>query len=319
MFMSCGDALFDMFAGGNEADVSSISLAGRIGGSALNVALGLARLEHRSAFFTKMSGDLFGRRIRAFMQQEAIDDRFLIDTTRNTTLAMVSLSPQGTPRYDFYIEGTADRSVEPNEVPSHLPADLAAIHLAGSYSTVSEPTASALAKLVAQEHQSRFISYDPNIRSSVQPDLDIWRSRIGATVPFATLVKASDEDVEQVFPGRNHETVLADWIAAGVGMAIITLGEKGALAMSSGGATARVPGRSVVVADTVGAGDTFQAATLSRLAETNRLSRAALDGMSAQDLGELLDFAVRAAAVTCTRRGADLPRRADLGLPPLSR
>ncbi|WP_062014198.1 carbohydrate kinase [Aureimonas sp. AU4] len=318
MFMSCGDALFDMFAGGDEADVSSISLSGRIGGSALNVALGLARLEHRSAFFTKMSGDLFGRRIRAFMNREGIDDRFLIETTRNTTLAMVSLSPQGTPRYDFYIEGTADRSVEPREVPSHFSDALKAIHLAGSYSTVSEPTASALAKLVAQEHDRRFISYDPNIRSSVQPDLDIWRSRIGATAPFATLIKASDEDVEQVFPGRSHESVLADWITAGAAMAIITLGERGALAASASGASTRVGGRSVVVADTVGAGDTFQAATLSRLAESGRLSREGLLDLSEADLGELLDFAVRAAAVTCTRRGADLPRRADLGLAPLA-
>lgn len=318
MFLSCGDALFDMFAGGDEADVSAISLNGRIGGSSLNVALGLARLGHPAGYFSKLSNDLFGRRIRLFMEREGIDTRFLIPTDRNTTLAMVSLSPGGTPRYDFYIEGTADRSIEPDEVPAAFPADLAAIHLAGSYSTVAEPTASALARLAAQEHGRRFVSYDPNIRASVMPDLDIWRSRIGATVPFTAMVKASDEDLEQVYPGRSPESVIADWISAGAALAVVTLGAEGAIAGTRSGAMARVPGRSIAVADTVGAGDTFQASLLARLKESDALDGDAAGRLDEAALGDLLGFAVRAAAITCSRRGADLPRRADLGLPPLA-
>lgn len=317
MFLSCGDALFDLFAGGEEADVASIALSGRIGGSPLNVALGLARLGHPTAYFTKVSGDPFGLRIRAFLEREGIDQRFLIDTKRNTTLAMVSLSSAGTPRYDFYIEGTADRSIEPSEVPSAFPAELEAIHLA-SYSTVTEPTASALARLVAQEHGRRFISYDPNIRASIEPDLDIWRSRIGATVPLASLVKASEEDLEQVYPGRSTETVLADWLSAGAALAVVTLGENGAIAATRSGITVRVPGRSITVADTVGAGDTFQAALLAGLKEGGHLSAEAAGSLNEEALRELLGFAVRAAAITCSRRGADLPRRADLNLPPLA-
>ncbi len=317
MFLSCGDALFDLFAGGEEADVASIALSGRIGGSPLNVALGLARLGHPTAYFTKVSGDPFGLRIRAFLEREGIDQRFLIDTKRNTTLAMVSLSSAGTPRYDFYIEGTADRSIEPSEVPSAFPAELEAIHLA-SYSTVTEPTASALARLVAQEHGRRFISYDPNIRASIEPDLDIWRSRIGATVPLASLVKASEEDLEQVYPGRSTETVLADWLSAGAALAVVTLGENGAIAATRSGITVRVPGRSITVADTVGAGDTFQAALLAGLKESGHLSAEAAGSLNEDALRELLGFAVRAAAITCSRRGADLPRRADLDLPSLA-
>ncbi|WP_427023850.1 carbohydrate kinase family protein [Aureimonas ureilytica] len=317
MFLSCGDALFDLFAGGEEADVASIALSGRIGGSPLNVALGLARLGHPTAYFTKVSGDPFGRRIRAFMEREGIDQQFLIETTRNTTLAMVSLSSAGTPRYDFYIEGTADRSIEPGEVPSALPDAVEAIHLA-SYSTVTEPTASALARLAAQEHGRRFISYDPNIRASIEPDLDIWRSRIGATVPLAALVKASEEDLEQVYPGRSVESVLADWITAGASLAVVTLGEHGAVAATRSGVTARAPGRSITVADTVGAGDTFQAALLAGLKEGGHLSDEAAGSLGEEALGELLGFAVRAAAITCSRRGADLPRRADLDLAPLA-
>ena len=100
MFLSCGDALFDLFEVQDGRGPASVALEGRVGGSPLNVALGLARLGHPSAFFTKVSGDLFGRRIRAFMQDEGIDQRFLVPTTRGTTLAVVSLTPEGTPHYD---------------------------------------------------------------------------------------------------------------------------------------------------------------------------------------------------------------------------
>lgn len=316
MFLSCGDSLFDVYASGDETDVSTISLAGRVGGSPLNVALGLARLGHDAAFFTKMSNDAFGQRIRNFMSREGIDQRFLIPTERNTTLAMVSLSPQGTPQYNFYIDGTADRSIEPAEVPSSFPDDLHAIHLA-SYSTVTEPTASALAHLVSQEHGRRFISYDPNIRASIEPDLDVWRSRVDATLPFATLVKASEEDLELIYPGRNVETVLGDWIAAGAALAVVTRGENGALGLTRNGVAAQVSGVSVTVADTVGAGDTFQAALLAKLFEDKRLSDAHLADFDQPMLEDLMGFAVKAAAITCSRRGADLPRRSDLGLAPL--
>ncbi|KAB0679999.1 carbohydrate kinase family protein [Aureimonas leprariae] len=313
MFLSCGDSLFDVFAD-LDADVSRIGLSARIGGSALNAALGLARLGHGSAYFSKISGDLYGRRLRAFMEQEEIDQRFLIPTTRNTTLAMVSLSQAGVPEYSFYIEGTADRSVEPDEVPSPLPDEIEAVHVGGSYSTVSEPTAAAILKLVRQERDRRFVSYDPNIRASVVPDLDVWRAKVAELGPLATLVKASDEDLSQLYPGRSIDAVLADWVAAGAALGIVTRGEKGAVALAASGTGASLPGVSVHVVDTVGAGDTFLAMTLAKLSEDGALSREAVTSFGEADLQALLGAAIRAAAVTCTRRGADLPRRADLGL-----
>lgn len=315
MFLSCGDALFDVFAEPSD-DVSRIGLNAVVGGSPLNVALGLSRLGHHAAFFTKVSGDLFGQRLRAFMSREGIDQRFLIPTDRNTTLAIVSLSAAGSAAYSFYIEGTADRSVEPSDVPDILPDELEVIHVA-SYSTVTEPTASALVKLIEQEKHRRFISYDPNIRASIEPDLDLWRAKVAEIVPSAALVKASDEDLSQLYPGASLENVLADWTSAGASLAIVTRGAEGALALSATGISASMPGLSIDVVDTVGAGDTFQAATLAKLKEDGALSRQALEGLDAEGMRALLGFAIRAAAVTCSRRGADLPRRDDLGLPPL--
>ncbi|MCQ0988966.1 carbohydrate kinase family protein [Jiella marina] len=315
MFLSCGDCLFDLFAQPTD-DVAAASLSGRVGGSPLNVALGLARLGHHSAFFTKMSCDLFGEKVRGFMERERIDQRFLIPTDRQTTLAMVSLGPDGSAAYAFYIEGTADRSIEPDEVPNSFPEELEAVHLA-SYSTVTEPTASALVRLVKQEAPRRFISYDPNVRASIEPDLDVWRAKVDEIVPLASLVKASEEDLAQLYPGRAAESVIADWIAAGAQMAVVTLGEQGAVAGTANGVSAMAPGQQVNVVDTVGAGDTFQAALLAGLKERNALRREAIAGFSTEDVEELLKFAISAAAVTCSRKGADLPRRSDLGLPAL--
>ena len=312
MYLSCGDSLFDVFAD-PQTDVATIGLKGRVGGSPLNVALGLARLGHRSSFFTKLSTDIFGKRLTGFMDREAIGREFAIATDRHTTLAIVSLSETGSASYDFYIEGTADRSIEPEDVPASFPDELLGIHLA-SYSTVTEPTASALAKLARQESGRRFLSYDPNIRASIEPDLDLWRAKVRELVPLSTLVKASEEDLEQLYPGRAIDAVLGDWLDLGAEAAVVTQGEHGAVAALKNGLRAEAEGLSVAVVDTVGAGDTFQAALIAWLIENGRLSREGLQTAGTAELDALLAFAIRAAAVTCSRLGADLPRRADLGL-----
>ncbi|KAA0972292.1 carbohydrate kinase [Aureimonas fodinaquatilis] len=317
MFLCCGDALFDLFAKPAGNDIATLNIEGRIGGSPLNVALGLARLGHHSAFFTKLSEDLFGRKIRAFMAAENIDQQFLIPTRRSTTLAVVSLSESGAADYDFHIDGTADRSIRQEQVPDEFPDALAAIHI-GSYTTVTEPTASALLKLIGQQSARRFISYDPNIRASIEPDLDVWRAQIARILEQADFVKASEDDLAQIYPGRALDSVLADWVSVGPAMAIVTMAEHGAIAFSATGHEVQVPGLPVAVIDTVGAGDTFQAASLAHLAETGQLSAEALRSMSPQQIRELLSFAIKAAAITCSRRGADLPRRNDLGLLPLA-
>jgi len=125
-------------------------------------------------------------------------------------------------------------------------------------------------------------------------------------------VKASVEDIQFLHPGASVDGVLADWLARGAGIAIATMGEVGAMAVTRQGIAARVSARTVKVVDTVGAGDTFQAALLTWLAEHGRLSPDGLASLSADDLNALLTFAARAASITCSRRGADMPRRSEL-------
>ena len=310
MILSCGDALFDVFANPDSSG-SGMALDARVGGSPLNVGVALSRLGQPAAFLAKVSTDPFGGKLLAHLRSEGVDTSLVVRTGAPTTLAIVALDDKGVPSYSFYTSGTADRSLEQAELPARLPDAVRVIHI-GSYTTALEPTASSLEGLVRRERGRRLISYDPNIRPSIVPDPELWRRRVAALTAHAHLVKASVEDIRFLYPGASVDGVLADWLARGASLAIATMGEVGAMAATRHGVAARVGSLSIKVVDTVGAGDTFQAALLTWLAEHGRLSSDGIAGLAADDLDALLRFAARAASITCSRRGADMPRRAEL-------
>jgi len=332
VYLCCGDALYDLFmtpppgsgdvAGkGERASASRIALAGDVGGSPLNVANGLARLGNASGYLTKLSSDLFGQRMRAKLLAEGIDLSACIDTDRNTTLAIIEKNPDGSARYVFYTDGTADASLKVSELPDALPDAVRVLHF-GSYSTAIEPTGSALQALAAREADARIVSYDPNLRTMVVPDMDVWRARFDGFARAATLVKASDEDIAALFPDTpDPETrFLAECFERGVEFAFITRGAQGASAFSRGGDEAHGTRVKVDVVDTVGAGDTFQATVLHWLGRHGHVAPAGGAGTGGTrahvqgrvDLQGCLALALRAAAIVCTRAGADLPTLADL-------
>lgn len=306
MFLCCGDALFDLFALPEEQS-GSIHLEGRVGGSPLNVAVGLVRMGCPTSYLAKNSKDMFGRRIEKYLADNGVGTGDLISSDRNSTLAMVETGPDGSARYVFYTEGTADRSIFDSELPSTLERDVGCLHV-GSYTTATEPTSSSLLTLVKREAPERFIAYDPNIRPTIEDDLDLWRQRLTDFGSHADFIKASDEDLELLYPGQSPDKFAADRIGKGASLVFITRGEGGALGFSSDGRSARVEGIDVEVVDTVGAGDTFQAASLQFLAARDLLS----DAASGVDLEAILSFATLAASITCTRRGADLPTLAEV-------
>lgn len=307
MYLCCGDSLFDLFSG-PSTDPHGIILDGHVGGSPLNVALGLSRLGNHSRFFTRISTDMFGRRIGAFMKENGIDDGPCVETSQNTTLAVIGLKDDNSADYAFYTNGTADCSVTVDDLPSTLDPGIRIVHF-GSYSTVIEPTATALATLAEQASTDRFVSYDPNLRIMVEPDIELWRQRVTTLSKAAAFVKASDEDVSMLHPGKAPEIFAAEAISNGADLVCITLGGDGAFAFSADGREVRVPGVSVAVVDTVGAGDTFQAACLHWLGAEGLARKG--EARSA-DIDAMARFAVKAAALTCTRRGADLPTLADI-------
>lgn len=305
MFLCCGDSLFDMFTG-PSADPYGVTIDGHVGGSPLNVALGLARMGNHSRFFTRVSTDMFGRRISDFMADNGIDASLYVPTKQNTTLAMIGLKADNSADYVFYTDGTADCSMIEDDLPAELDQAIRVVHF-GSYSTAIEPTASTLAALAAREAESRFVSYDPNLRTMIEPDIDVWRGTVATMTKAAAFVKASDEDIEQL--ATSPEKFAGDAISSGADIVCVTLGNNGAFAFSGDGREIRLPGIAVDVADTVGAGDTFQAACLHWLGSQGLTQKGKARGA---DLDAMTGFAIKAAAVTCTRRGADLPTLADI-------
>jgi fructokinase len=311
MILCCGDALFDIFAE-DAGSAGSVRLDARVGGSPLNVAIGLSRLGQRSSYLAKISRDMLGNRIISHLEHEGVDTSLAVRTQDPTTLAIVALDPSGVASYSFYIQGTADRSLVLSELPDELPTPIEVIHVA-SYSTALEPTASSLQALVERHSQRRFISYDPNVRPSIVPDRAVWQARIRSLLPHAHLIKVSEEDVAFLEPGSDAQAVAMEWSRLGPSLVVVTRGDAGGAAITARGIRHSVPACRISVIDTVGAGDTFQAALLTWLAENRRLERNAAAALDERELHSLLSFAARAAAMTCTRRGADMARRHEVG------
>ena len=226
-----------------------------------------------------------------------------------TTLGLVGLDEAGVASYAFYGHGCADRLL-PMHALTTLPAAMRALHF-GSYAMVVEPVATTQRALVEREHARCLISYDPNIRLNVEPDIQLWRDTLQWMLQRTHLLKVSEEDLGLLYPGQMAADLAREWLAKGVCCVVVTHGGDGASAWRAG-EQLRVDPVAVDVVDTVGAGDTFQAALLAGLAERGVWTGQALRDMAAAPMQEVLQFAARAAAVTCSRRGADMPRREEL-------
>jgi fructokinase len=309
MIVVSGEALMDVFAAARTA--TGMTLDARIGGSPLNVAVGLSRLAQPVAFFGAVSQGWLGDRLMQALTDEGVTTACTTRLDAPTTLSLVGVDAHGVPRYDFYGQGAADREL-PLSALACVPAAANAYHF-GSYAMVVEPVASTQRALIEREWQRSVISYDPNIRLNVEPRLAQWRDTLQWMLPRTALLKISDEDFGLLYPDQDIATLATQWLAAGVALVVVTRGAKGAWAWTAQHHVAAAP-VPVQVVDTVGAGDTFQAALLTALAERGQLQRDALRQLSADDLHAVLAFAAQAAAITCSRRGADLPRRAELPL-----
>ena len=311
MLMICGEALLDVFQG--EETRTGMTLDANVGGSPFNLAIGLARLGQPAAFFSAISTGFAGERLMRALVAEGVDTRSVARREAPTTLSLVGLDAQGVPSYAFYGEGCADRLLHADDL-RRVPAALRLVNL-GSYASVVEPVAATQRALVERERArgaaGALIACDPNIRLNVEPDLARWRDQLDWMLPRTDLLKISDEDLALLLPDTAIDAFAARALAAGVELVVVTRGAHGATGWNAQGRVAIDP-VPVQVVDTVGAGDTFQAALICWLAEHDALTPAALGALTPTALSAALAFAARAAAITCSRRGADMPRRAEL-------
>lgn len=311
MFLVCGEALFDMFAhgGGGGGGGGALSFAAHRGGSPYNVAVGLARLGCQSGFFMGLSTDFFGDMLYAALVSEGVHPDYIVRKANPTTLSFVLLDPAGTPRYTFFGTDAADRALLPADLPT-LPAAVTALHF-GSFALAVPPCADTLLQFGRAMAGQRLISYDPNIRLTVVPEIALWRARVAEWLALADIVKVSQEDLQSLYPGADADEIARTWAAQGPGLVVVTRGGAGAVAYHAGART-EVGAPAVRVVDTVGAGDSFQAALLHGLRAHGVVSRATLDALPPAALRATLNLAAAAGALTCTRPGADLPRAAEI-------
>lgn len=307
MFLVCGEALYDIFAR-PDGEAGRLAMQAVPGGSPFNVAIGLSRLGVPTGFVSRLSTDVLGEALAARLEQEGVSLRAVARCSTRTTLSLVNLKADGVPAYAFYGPG-ADAALTVADLPDLGPEALG-LHI-GSYAIVVEPIADALAVLAARA-AGRLVALDPNVRLPVVGDLAIWRARIEALLPSVGVVKASEEDLGLLWPGRHREAIARDWLTRGPALAVITQGAEGASAYLSGREAIRVDAPVVPVVDTVGAGDAFQAALIAGLLERGVRGRDDLAALQASAVQRVLARCVLAGALACTRRGADPPRRNEL-------
>ncbi|HEY8699966.1 MAG TPA: carbohydrate kinase [Arthrobacter sp.] len=306
MLTVIGEGLVDVVqrASGIEAHV---------GGSPLNVAVGLARLDHPVQFIGRYGRDAYGDSVAAHLRASSVMLPLGPDQLP-TSVATAVIDDDGAATYTFdlawELPGLADRL-------AFMLQGTTLLHT-GSIATILEPGAADVLAAVEQAHPSATISFDPNCRPSIIADADYARRQAEKFVSLADVVKASDEDLEWLYPGEDVLDSARRWLqlggSEGPAMVVVTRGVSGPWGITAAG-EAECPAPRVEVADTVGAGDSFMAALLSGIVDRGldgAQNRKDLRELPAEGLEELLVHASRAAAVTVSRPGANPPTRAEL-------
>ncbi|MFP3580959.1 carbohydrate kinase [Arthrobacter sp. SIMBA_036] len=306
MLTVIGEALVDVVQ-------SSSGIEAHVGGSPLNVAVGLARLDHPVQFIGRYGNDPYGDSVAAHLRSSSVMVPLPPDD-KPTSIATARIDDEGAATYNF------DLTWELPGLGARLPLMLQGATLlhTGSIATALEPGAAEVLAAVERAHPSSTISFDPNCRPSIITDVEYARNQAERFVVLADVVKASDEDLQWLYPGADPLESARRWLtlggSAGPALVVVTRGAEGPWGVTRAG-EARITAPSVDVVDTVGAGDSFMAGLLSALVDRGldgAQNRETLRGMPAETLSAIMEHAARAAAITVSRAGANPPTRAEL-------
>jgi fructokinase len=308
MIVVAGEALIDLVPVRDQERRFDAML----GGASFNVAIGLTRLGQPASFLGRLGSDTFGRLLTAQLTAERVDLSMAAHATEATTLGVTTLDDGGKAEYAFYASDTADWQWTEAEVPRELPAQARALY-AGGLALRILPGAGVLEALMrrTQLRGGALVCYDPNVRSGRGFVAAAERDRVERQLELAHVVKASDDDIALLYPGREYREVACEWQRKTQGLVIVTLGPKGAFAITPGMQEIMIPPVDAEVVDTIGAGDSFAAAMLDGL--INELAPGAEDPEA--DLRQIADDTIRhllkratvSAAYTCGRAGAESP------------
>ncbi|MFC8303495.1 carbohydrate kinase [Specibacter sp. NPDC057265] len=304
-----------------EALVDEVVRAGQnpvphVGGSPLNVAVGLARLGHPVQFLGRYGHDAYGELVAEHLRSNSVMVPLAADEMP-TSVARANLQSDGSARYEFSLDWELPQLHSPLE-SSFAPLAASTLLHTGSIAAMLDPGAEQVLATVTAAHPRATISYDPNCRPSIIADATYARAQAEKFVRLADVVKASDEDLSWLYPGVDPQDSARRWLglagASGPALVVVTMGGSGAWAVCAAGeVSCKVP--PVAVVDTVGAGDSFMAALLSAIVDREldgAQRRPQLRAIGTQELSRVLAHAAQAAAVTVSRAGANPPSRAEL-------
>jgi fructokinase len=297
----CGEALIDIIRTGDGAQHAAP------GGGPFNTTRALARLGVPAAFLGRLSDDERGRELGRLLVADGASLELASIGHERTTIALAELDSAGGAHYRFDVEGTSAPNLAPAMLQAQLSPDVRAIHV-GSLGLVLEPIASTLIEFVEREREGRLVMLDPNVRPGLIPD-DVHRARLLKVIALATVVKGSEDDFAWLYPRQAYREVARRLLDLGVRLVVVTQGADGAFgATRDSEVVAKSPRIDVV--DTIGAGDAFGAALLAWLHDHDQLkAELRLDHTALQ---AALDYANLAAAITCSRAGADPPWKGEL-------
>ena len=307
MIICCGEALIDMLP--RSLETGERVFLPVCGGAVFNTAVTLGRLESPVGFLSGLSRDMFGDHLMAALSASNVDAGLCVRSDQPSTLAFVELV-DGQARYTFMDENSAGRSLSVDDLPA-LPPDTQALHF-GAISLIPEPCGSAYETLMEKHCDSAVISLDPNIRPSFIEDAESHRSRIQRMIAMADIVKVSDEDLDWIAPDRAHGEAIDEMVSGiGVSVVVLTKGGDGVSVFTSGGGM-DLSAQKVDVVDTIGAGDSFNGGFLDGLRRQELLTKSALKAATGEQLKPALKTAIKVAALTVSRAGANPPWRSEL-------
>lgn len=318
MYLICGEALYDFFNrpggdnGGGGDDARTIAFEATAGGSPFNLAVGISRLGTPVALCAGISEDRLGTRLLAFLESERVNCDFVVRSAQPTPISLAQTDENGLPHYAFYGTGAADTAMTAADLPRDL-SGIGGVHF-GSYATVISPIADALERL-ADRAQDKFLAYDPNVRPTIEPDRAVWRARFEAYARTVDYIKLSADDFAELFPGESPDQLAARWLANPRLQLVILTDEWRAIRAwhGSGRQLTMEPAAPERMVDSVGAGDSFQAAMLAQLDAPDK--RRQLAEMDEAELRGKIHFASRCAAHTCSQRGANMPGGGGAAIP----
>ena len=270
------------------------------GGSGLNTALALARLDMKTSFAGALSEDENGQCLADFLRAEKINLDHALMSTKPCPHVVVSKDTNGAPHYDLHL---ADSALEDAPARWNWPEGTQHFH-ATSFAATLGPGGEAACVALRDARKIMTTSFDPNIRASIFPDRTSIPLLLAQRIRHADIVKVSSEDLDAIAPGILHDHVISEWRGLGARLIIITRGAQGAVALF-GSSHIEVAAPQITVCDSVGAGDTFMGALLAMMAQDNHLGRWQLPEES--QVVRWLTFATQAASLCCTRPGAHPP------------